>query len=167
MEPKRIWYLVMNSNRARILRGLPLPHVAADAELALQSGRQKLRDFLNGHPTCSYSSSPPDHRSAIHLASDPVREDTIRFIRDVLDFLTAQRKADAFDELVVVAPDDTLGLWRDEVSAPVAETIRGEVAKNYVRLTPVELGTAIRHQLEEQGICLYPSQPIGWTSVGY
>lgn len=163
MEPKRIWYLVMNSNRARILRGLPLPHVAADAELTLQSGRQRLRDFLNDHPTCSYSSTSPDQCSAIDLGSDPVREDTIRFISDVLDFLAAQRKANAFDGLVVIAPTGTLGLWHDEVTAPVAETIRCEVAKNYVRLTPIELVTAIRHQLEEQGISLSAGQPVGWT----
>ena len=57
MEPKRVWYVVMNSNRARILRGLPPPHVAAEAELTMHSGRHKLREFLNDRPTRSYSAT--------------------------------------------------------------------------------------------------------------
>ena len=144
MHGQRIWYLVMNSNRARILRGLPAEHEAADAELTLQSRHHHLRDHLQDRPTRSYSAASPGRRSGVELGSDPVREDTMRFMRDVQDFLTNEQKALAFDALVVVAPPETLGLWREALGEPLLSAIRVEVAKNLVRQSAHELVETLR-----------------------
>lgn len=144
MHVQRIWYVVMNSNRARILRGLPVEHEVAEAELSLQSRHHHLRDHLQDRPTRSYSSASPGRRSGVELGSDPVREDTMRFLRDVQDFLTDERKSQAFDTLVVVAPSETLGLWREVVAEPLQSVIQAEVQKNLVRQSAHELVETLR-----------------------
>jgi protein required for attachment to host cells len=118
MKHERIWYVVMNSNRARILRGLPEPHAPAASELSLQSRHLRLRDHLQDRPTRSFSSGSPGRRSAVEVSSDPLREDLLRFLHDVQDFLAGERQADAFDSLVVVAPDEVIGLWRQALKDP-------------------------------------------------
>lgn len=144
MARERIWYVVMNSNRARILRGLPEPHAAAGSELSLQSRHHKLRDHLEDRPTRSYSSGSVGQRSAVEPASDPVREDMIRFLHDVQDFLGAERKANAFEGLVVVAPAEVIGLWRQTVPQPLAATIRAELHKNLIHLSGHDLIDVLR-----------------------
>lgn len=144
MHVQRIWYLVMNSNRARILRGLPAEHEVEDTELSLQSRHHHMRDHLQDRPTRSYSSASPGRRSGVEPGSDPVQEDTLRFMRDVRDFLSDEKKAQAFDALVVVAPPETLGMWRDVVVEPLQSAIRAEVARNLVRQPMHELIETLR-----------------------
>lgn len=144
MRAERVWYLVLNSNRARILRGLPAPHEPAEAELSLQSRHHHLRDHLQDRPTRTYAIGSPGRRSGVEPASDPVREDSLRFLHDVQEFLSAEQRAQAFDGLVVVAPPETLGLWREGLSEPLALAIRAEVAKNLVRQSSHELVETLR-----------------------
>lgn len=144
MPTERIWYLVMNSNRARILRGLPHPHEAAAAELVLQSRHHKLRDHLEDRPTRSYSAGSPGRRSAVEPSSDPVKEDTVRFLKEVIAFMTGELQAQAFDGFVVVAPPEVLGLWRDELAAPLMSAVHREVPRNFVRMSSHDLIEALR-----------------------
>lgn len=144
MHGERIWYLVMNSNRARILRGLPAPHENSVAELSLHSGHHRLRDHLEDRPTRSFSPASPGRRSGVEPGTDPVREDTLRFLQEVRAFLLAECEAKAFDELVVVSPPETLGLWRDVLAEPLKSAVRAEVPKNLVRLPTHELIDSLR-----------------------
>lgn len=144
MKHERIWYVVMNSNRARILRGLPEPHAPAASELSLQSRHLRLRDHLQDRPTRSFSSGSPGRRSAIEPSSDPLREDLLRFLHDVQDFLAGERQADAFDGLVVVAPDEVIGLWRQALKDPLASAIRTELHKNLIHLSAHDLIEVLR-----------------------
>lgn len=149
MGAQRIWYLVMNSNRVRILRGLSAEHEALGAELSLQSRHHHLRDHLQDRPTQSYSSASPGRRSGVELGSDPVRDDTLRFLRDVQDFLIDEQKAQAFNTLVVVAPPETLGLWREVLAEPLQSAIRAEVPKNLIRQSAHELVETLRQLRNE------------------
>lgn len=146
MTRERIWYVVMNSNRARILRGLPEPHVAAGSELSLQSRHHKLRDHLDDRPTRSFSSGSLGQRSAVEPGSDPLREDLVHFLTDVQDFLTAELRANAFDGLVIVAPAEVIGLWRQVVNDPLAAAICAELRKNLVHLSAHDLIDVLRVQ---------------------
>ncbi len=144
MKHERIWYVVMNSNRARILRGLPEPHAPAASELSLQSRHLRLRNHLQDRPTRSFSSGSPGRRSAVEVSSDPLREDLLRFLQDVQDFLAGERQADAFDSLVVVAPDEVIGLWRQALKDPLASSIRAELHKNLIHLSAHDLIEVLR-----------------------
>lgn len=144
MTYERIWYVVMNSNRARILRGLPEPHAVAASELSLQSRHLRLRDHLQGRPTHGFSSGLAGLRSAVEPSADPLREDLLRFLHDVQDFLTAEQRADAFDALVVVAPAEVIGLWRQALHEPLASVIWAELCKNLIHLSAHDLSEALR-----------------------
>ena len=144
MDQERIWYVVMNSNRARILRGLPEPHAPAASELSLQSRHLRLRDHLQDKPTRSFSSGSPGRRSAVEPSSDPLREDLLRFLHDVQDFLAGERQANAFDSLVVVAPAEVIGLWRQALHEPLASVIRAELRKNLIHLSAHDLIEVLR-----------------------
>ncbi len=166
MHKLKVWYLVMNSNRARILRGLPVPHEAAGPEIVLQSVHRKLRDALEDRPTRSFSSGSPGRRSGVEPSSDPMREDELRFLRDVFAFLWSEHEAHAFEDLVVIAPPETLGLLRDEIPDKLGALVRQEVPRNLMRLSAAELAAAIRVHLEDAGIHFHAGQPIGWTQAG-
>lgn len=161
MPTVRIWYLVMNSSRLRILRGLPGPDGPAVAELALQSGRHYLREFLLGRAQRRPDPLAPGCRANGEPAFDPVRKDTVQFLHEIADFLQAQRRGDGFDALVLVAPPEVIHLWHAEVASSVQDTVCCEVARNLVRLPARELGHTIRRQLESQGIRFHAGQPTG------
>lgn len=144
MHADRIWYLILNSNRARILRGLPAEHEPDEAELSLQSRHRHLRGHLQDRPTRTFSIGSPGRRSGVEPAADPVREDTLRFLRDVKEFLGTEQKAHAFDGLVVVAPPETLGLWREDLGEPLSSAIRAELARNLMRQSAHELVETLR-----------------------
>lgn len=140
MPTGRIWYLVMNSSRLRILRGLPGANGPAVAELAMQSGRPFLRDFLGDR-----SHRKPEQASS---GFDPVRADMVQFLHEIAEFLTAQRHGDGFEALVLVAPPEVLARWHAEVPGDLQSAVCCEVARNLVRLPARDLGHEILTQLE-------------------
>lgn len=144
MHKERIWYVALNSNRARILRGLPLPSEVAGAELVLQSRHHRLRNHLSDSPTRSFPAGSPGRRGGVEPGSDPVREDTLRFREEVQAFLDTERQCRTFDGLVIAAPPETLGLWRECAPAELKAVIRAEIPKNLVRQTPPELVKTLR-----------------------
>ncbi len=160
MPNRRIWYLVMNASRLRILRGLPGAGSAAVAEVTLQSGRQALRAYLRERAGSGGALARVNGRTV-----DLVREDTIRFLEEIADFLVTQRRGDGFWALVLVAPPEVIELWHHVMPEAVLEAVRCEVARNLVRLPAPELGQAIRSQMEAQGVRFQAGHPISWTKV--
>lgn len=157
MATRRIWYLVMNTNRLRILRGLPGPGQAPVAELALQSGRQRLREFLRDKSGRSgLQPTPGPSRADFEARFDPVRADTIRFLHEIADFLSGQQRVDGFEALVLVAPAEVLELWQAEMPEALQQVVVCQLQRNLVRLPAPELGQAIAAQMHEQGICPQP-----------
>lgn len=146
-----IWYLVMNSCRLRILRGLPGANGPAVTELAMQSGRPFLRDFLR-----DLSHRKPEQASS---GFDPVRADTVLFLHEIAEFLIAQRHGNGFAALVLVAPPEVLALWHTEVPGDLQSAVRCEVARNLVRLPARDLGHEILTQMEAQESRFSPASP--------
>lgn len=149
MKRERVWYIVMNSNRARILRQLPGSHERAGAEITLQGPRRNLRAILNDRPARSFTSSGTGRRSAVEPGSDPLRHDKIDFLHEVFDYLTEQKAAGAFDRIVLIASPEILGLWRDKAPHDLQDVVSREVPKNLVRFPYSEIGEAVRHALAQ------------------
>lgn len=80
--------------------------------------------------------------------SDPLREDTLVFIREVASMLDAHRRAGEFGELVVFASPHALGLIRSELPQALSDCIVREVAKNLVPLSPAQLAERVKQELE-------------------
>lgn len=147
MRPERIWYVVINSNRARILSGLSKQGEPAGEEVAIQGARHKLRELLSERPARTYACSGGGRRAAVEPGSDPLRADTLEFIRKVFRYLEAQRKTGALEGLIVIGSPDIVGLWRQEIPASLDALVRREVIKNLVRLPAPELAPSIRDLL--------------------
>ncbi|MBF9029955.1 host attachment protein [Rhodobacterales bacterium HKCCE3408] len=149
MRPDRVWHVVFNGNRVRILRRLPGLHEAAETEITMQGPQHRLRDHLSDRPTRSYA-SVGGRRSGVEPGSDPVAEDARLFVRDMVAFLEDQRSAGAFDGLVVVGSPDAIGLWRTEAGPELLAQVRLETVRNLVRLPARDLAIALR-RLEDIG----------------
>ncbi|MCB4457878.1 host attachment protein [Leisingera aquaemixtae] len=141
---ERIWYVVMNTSRARIIRELPGARNQAAAEITMQSARRNLRDILHNKPTRSFASARDGRRSGVEPGADPLQEDARAFLREVLGFLDEQYRLHAFDGLVLIAPSGCVGLWRTELPGTLRECVRQEFQKNLVRLSSGELAAAVR-----------------------
>lgn len=144
MKPQRTWYLVMNSNRARILRDLPGAREPIPVEITMQGRRRHMAEIVEDRPARSFASSGGGRRSAVEPGSDPLLEDARNFLREVQDFLAEQSRARAFDGLVVIAPADTMGLWRSHVPEELQGRVTQEFIRNLIPFSARELVAAIR-----------------------
>ncbi len=149
MKPDRVWYVVLNSNRLRILRDLPQPGEAAGPEITLQAPVTHLRDALRDAPTRSFASAGGGRRSAVMPSSNPVLEAERTFLHRVFQLLADERAMGAYDAMVVFGSPEIIGLWRDEIPDALSPLVRQEVVKNLIRLPAHELATAVRRLLSE------------------
>jgi protein required for attachment to host cells len=138
------WYLVMNTNRARILRGLPCSTGKDAGEITIQQPRRRSNEAFTDRKTRSFASVGGGRRSAVEPGSDPLAEHERSWMRDVQDFLMQQKRAKAFDELVVIGSEQALGLWRTLVNDELRKCVRHEFTRNLVRFSSQELNAAIR-----------------------
>ncbi|MEQ8256349.1 MULTISPECIES: host attachment protein [Roseovarius] len=144
MKRPRIWYIVMNAHRARILRELPGIRDPLPTEITMQGRRRSVGEVKRDRPTRSFASAGGRRRSAVAPGSDPLEEDARNFMRDVQAFLEKEAQIGAFEELVLIAPAETIGLWRAQAPEGLANCVRREIVKNLVRFSGRELVAAIR-----------------------
>lgn len=144
MKPERIWHVVMDDGRSRILRKLSGPHEPTPVEIVIQGKNREMRDAFQDRPTRSFSSAGGGRRSAVEPSSDPIEADARAFMHEVLGYLEDQEKAGAFDKLVVIAPPQTIGRWRAEIPNSLQTRVQKEIVKNLMQLSPPELVGAIR-----------------------
>lgn len=81
-------------------------------------------------------------RHAMEPRTDPKRFAKAGLAHEIAQLLDAERKKNAFDALVVVAPPQFLGDLRSTMPKPVRDLIVAEVNKDLSKLAP--------HQLSEQ-----------------
>ncbi len=148
MKPERIWYVVINSHRLRILRGLPKPGEAAGPEITWQSPHRNLREALHDKPTRSFASAGGGRRSGVEPGSDPVREDERGFLREVFSLLADEHEKGGFDSLILFGAPEIMGVWRDMVPDSLKALVKRELIRNFVRLPANEMASAISHALE-------------------
>ena len=144
MHAPTIWYIIMNTNRARILRELPGPHDPLHAEITMQGRRRNMADIIADQPTSSFASAGGGRRSSVEPGSDPVGEDERVFIGELQDFLTKEAAAMAYDQLVVIATPDAMGKWRAQASPDLKRHVKQEIIRNLVAFSAHELVAAVR-----------------------
>jgi protein required for attachment to host cells len=143
------WAVVMNSESARILRGVHRDGHADAPEIELADTHHRLQDMMSDKPGRSFSSVGKG-RSAMEYASDPVRDAQRAFVNRVLARLETARTEEGFDQLAVFASRPMLGLFRQEIQPPLAATVICEVAKNYLHLSPQDLRSTVVRSLFER-----------------
>ena len=148
MRNPRLWVIVMNTHKARILHDLREAHHPDHLETVVEGPDRKLRDVMRDRPGRSFASMGDGSRSAMEPGTDPLREDTLAFLRELFEHLENRLRAKEFDELALICPPDVLGLWREAVPDSLQACLHREVTKNLLKLPEAELMPAVRDLLE-------------------
>lgn len=147
-DNSKVWAVVLNSARCRILRGVAAHGEEAPVELVLRSESRKLREIMSDRPGRSFASQGGGRRSAIEYAGDPIAEDQQEFIRQIIALLESHRRAGEIQRLAVFAEPDMLGHLRQMMPPILSEMVIREVPKNLLHLSPHDLESAIRAELQ-------------------
>jgi protein required for attachment to host cells len=146
MKLHKIWVLVADGARARILRdavqGVRLPSEREEEELLFHSEQRQLREIMADKPGRSFASTGA-RRSAMAYHSDPVRDGERAFAAKLAEALDRRRRDGDFDELVVVAAPQMLGDLRQAFPESLREVVVAEVDKDLTKLPAHELRDAI------------------------
>jgi len=152
MKPPRIWVLVADGSRARIVRNpaqntrdrLPerIETAESNEDIVFEAEHKPLREIMSDKPGRSFASEGA-RRSAMVYHSDPVRNQEKEFASTLIATLEERRQAGEFDRLVVVAPPRMLGLIRQQLPDALRDVVTGEIAKDYTKLGWKQLRGAI------------------------
>jgi protein required for attachment to host cells len=145
MKNEVTWVLVLNSTRARILRGLTRNGSTGASELVLRTEHRNLRDIMADKPGRSFASSGGQRRSAMEYRSDVVRADERTFAGEALNLLDSHRRAGDFDRLAILASPEMLGIVRDIAPSALLAKVTVQQAVNLMHETETELA---RHVAE-------------------
>ncbi|SFI52155.1 host attachment protein [Albimonas pacifica] len=141
------WVLVMNSSRARVVRGLPREGSPALPELSMRAPNRRLGELMADKPGRSFASGAPGRRSAMDYGSDPLREHDRDFARQVIAMLEPHRAAGEFRALSIIAAPEMLGHLREAMPPALAAMVRRESDKNIAGVHDSVLLEAIRAEL--------------------
>jgi protein required for attachment to host cells len=138
----KTWVVVASAARARIFevdgRREPLHEVM---DLVNPEDRLQTQALKSDKPGRAFDHMG-GHRHAVGTAIDPKEQVAIRFAKQVLDRLDADRHRGRFDSLCVVASPHFLGLLRDRMGNSLTRAVRGEVIND---LTQQDLGSVREH----------------------
>lgn len=144
MKTPRVWVLVADGSRARILRD-PFRRSGSDGsadELVFRAEQRQLREIMADRPGRSFASEGA-RRSAMEYRSDPVREDEKAFASLLTEVLDSHRRAGDFDRLAVVASPRMLGDLRHAFTNALRGVTIREVPRDLTRMPSPELRDAL------------------------
>lgn len=147
MQRPVTWVLLIDAGEARVLRKPdPAPEMAnlpLETVLDRTSDVRPLREIMSDKPGRSFSSHGHG-QSAMEYSSDPVRDETRAFARDILTELDARLKTGDFARLLVYAPPRMLGLLREVMPDGLAGAVAGEHAKDLLKLPELDLRSLLQ-----------------------
>ena len=107
-------------------------------DLINPEGRANVRNLISDRPGRSFDSRGRG-RHAMDPEVDAVREHAERFAKQVADRVEQGRKEGAFDELVLAAAPEFLGMLRQYLSDTTLRQVRATVDKNLVLMDEPEI----------------------------
>lgn len=140
MKKLRVWILVADGSRARIVRYGPAGEHAGD--LVFEADHKQLKEIMADKPGRSFASVGAK-RSAMEYRSDPVRQQTEDFAAFLAEQLERHQAAGEFDRLAIVAEPRMLGTIRPRIPRAVAPTVVAEIDKDLTKLPVHELYEAV------------------------
>lgn len=143
MKPPKLWVLVADASRARIVRNFaPSQKLVEDTELVVRSEHRRLKEIMTDKPGRSFA-PVGSRRSSMEYRSNPVREDEKSFARTIVDMLNIHRLAGDFDQLAIYAAPRMLGDLHRILPASLRRVTIAEVPKDLTKLPALELHEAI------------------------
>lgn len=134
------WVLVADGQRARVFKsnGRGQNFVQAlDHEFV--GNRLPSRAIGSDRPGRVNDSDGMGGRHGMEPPTDPHRHEKRRFARELVTALDAERARKSFENLIIVAPPQTLGDIRAELSDALKDMVSAEVGKDLTKFGPHEL----------------------------
>ena len=130
---KQTWIVVAESSRARIfaLRGLTSPLQELE-DLVNPAARAAERDLVSDRPGRTVDSTG-GQRHAKQPQVTPAEQVVLTFARAIADHVEQGRTHGKFEDLIVVAAPEFLGLLRKSLTEATRHKIKKEIHKNLVR----------------------------------
>jgi len=138
MHMKNTWVMVADASRARFFKMNDERHlVAAYTQEIVGPGLQS-KDMGSDRPGRVFDSQGGG-RHAAEPPTDPKRHAKFELAYEVGHILDAERKNQAYEQLVLVAPPQFLGDLRATLPDHVKHLVVAEVNKDLSRLSPMDL----------------------------
>lgn len=147
MARKMTWIVVADAARARFFRlELPGRKLKPVWEHEFVGVNAASRALASDRPGRTFDSTGA-HRHAKEPPTDPARYEKLSFARDLARKLDEERKRQAFDDVVIVAPPQFLGDFRAAMSGPLRDRVAAEINKDLSKLKPAELAGQLKEVL--------------------
>jgi len=139
MKAKRIWVLVADGARGRVLkREGTTTGLRAWPEGEFTHEVHRTRELGSDRPGRVYERGSAAHH-AIELHADWSHQEKQQFARLLAEFLERFARRNAFDRLVLVAPPRALGDLRAALGRHARARLAGELANDLTELGPPEI----------------------------
>jgi protein required for attachment to host cells len=138
MKPTTTWILIADGGRARLFANHGPGKGIEPLDATFKADHRSTHEIVGDRLGRTYESKG-DARHAIAAQTDPHRELKRKFAEHLAEVLDQQKKAHAFDRLIIVAPPVVLGDLRDALTAPVRGVIHGELHKDLTKTPYAEL----------------------------
>lgn len=145
----RIWALVTDGMRARILRRLDSVDGEDPVELFSTSGARHLRDSMAITSRDDLSADDDEGDVTSDAPGGPIRKDMEEFAHDILGFLELHRRADDFERLAIFAGPLMLGVLQMALPASLKHILVAERALNLITLPEPELRKRVLQLIHE------------------
>lgn len=150
MAATRLWALVTNGVRARILRGLENSDSEEPIELISNADSVHLRDILSDRAGRSFASTDSGRRSAMEPGSDPILRDMQDFAGETLALLDRHYRTGDFGRLAILAAPKMLGLLRRQMPSTLRGSVVFERPINLIQLPERELRETVLRLLKAE-----------------
>jgi protein required for attachment to host cells len=129
-DMRKTWVLVADSVRARLFTThTPKGPLHEFEDLVHPESRMHAGELNTDRPGRAFDRMG-QARHAVGAVTSPKAQEAEEFARQVAERLEAGRNAGDFEQLVLVAPPDFLGLLRKAISPVTSKLISREVGKN-------------------------------------
>jgi protein required for attachment to host cells len=129
----KTWILAAESSRAVLYRVesriAPLVEVKSFSH---PEGREQEQDMTSDRPGRAFDSLG-NNRHAMGKEVDPRRQEAMQFSRRLADCLEQGRNQGDYEQLILIAPPEFLGLLRQTLSEQVLKKVSQSLDKNLVQ----------------------------------
>ena len=141
---QRLLFAIADGEHARFVRPASDNALHADSAMDSFTAHRKSADLGSDHPGASYHTGSSAHHALAprHDLHALAKE---KFAHAIADQINAAAAADAFDELVIVAPPHTLNAIRQHLDAATDARIIGTLQKDLLKIPNDELWPHVRH----------------------
>lgn len=138
VEYAKLWIVIADGEHARLVAPREDRALETKQRFDSEHAHQRDSDLLSDRAGRVHESAAVA-RHGVALRTDPHDAEKARFAKAIGRWIRDAERRGAFEELVVVAPSHVLADIESEFDRPVAERLRGTLARDLTRVPDDEL----------------------------